>query len=117
MWFLNYKDGEMPFKLKELGAGEFNDPMGALVQYLIFSQEALHKVENLMNRPPIEVANGPLPNPDKAITMEDVQKENNVPKLKKMAKELNPQVEFPQGAKKDEVKEVLFQLLAETAER
>jgi hypothetical protein len=113
-WYLNYKDGAMPFRIKELGSGEFTDPLGSLVQYLIFAPESLHKIENLMNRGPIEMK--PVPAASDAITMEMVQAETNVPRLKKMIKTIDANEEVPKTLTKDQAKEVLFRLLAATAE-
>lgn len=112
-WMLNYKDGNMPYRLKELSGGEFGDPIGSLVSYLLSSPDALRKVENVLNRQNIKII--PEDEIKETVTIEQVQKEGNVQRLKKWIKTLEPSIKTPNTMKADDAKEILYQLLAAAA--
>ena len=112
-WMIDYQDGGTPFRLKELGGAEFGDPMGALVRYLIDNEDALRKVESILHSP-TDRPTGYM-KPSFTLTVEDVQAEYKVPKLKKWIKELSPETLTPQTMKGSEAKEILFGLLTAEA--
>lgn len=112
-WMIDYKDGRSLYRIKELSGGEFGDPLGALVDFLLASPDSLHKVEMVLNKPHLH-ARPPIPE-GTDITMEMVQKETNVPKLKKMIKMIDPDIDTPRDMNGDDAKEVLFRLLAASA--
>ena len=100
-WVIDYKDSGTPYLLKELSGDEFGDPLGTLVSYLTSEQNMLRKVEQVMGIGE-KVKDVPV------VTEEMILKESNVPKLKKLLKQLNPDVVLKQTMKGEEIKMMLL---------
>jgi hypothetical protein len=131
-WVIDYKDGGNPYTLKELAGEEFGDPLGSLVSYLATNAEALRKVRNVMGLsvpprqeapvvekapPPKEESEPVIPRMDAPLyTVEQVLQESNTPRLKKMLKEVDPDIGvLPRTLKGEDVKKMLLQRLGQAS--
>jgi len=114
-WIIDYKDGGQPYILKELSGNEFGNPLASLVNYLSIDANALRKVKNVMGAPVItpEVDEPVVvPRMDAPLyTVEQVMAVGNVPRLKKMLKEVAPDIALKPTARGDEVRQLLLQRL------
>ena len=109
-WEIDYKDGRPAYILKELSGDEFGNPLDALVGFLITEKNYLRKLETVMGvasspkkervLPPREI--------EKNITPEMVLTEHNVPRLKKLLKEIDPDAEFARNASGQHIKEMIL---------
>lgn len=121
LWVIDYKDGGQPYTLKELAGDEFGDPLGALVNYLSSNEEALRKLENVMGLtsvPKIEVPEEDepvIPRMDAPLyTNEQVFQEGNPARLKKMLREVDPDIgPLPRTLKSEEIRAMLLQRLGQ----
>lgn len=109
-WMINYQDSNLPYRLKELAGGEFGDPLGSLVNFLIYAPEELRRLETVLNRTHITNPKDTTNTAD--ITFDMVQQETNALKLKKWLRQLDPQVDIPKTHTGDQTKEMLFAVLA-----
>ena len=129
LWVIDYKDGGQPYTLKELAGDEFGDPLGALVNFLSINKGALRKVENVMGLTAVPTIEAPteetyvkeeepvIPRMDAPLyTPEQVFGEGSIMKLKKMLKEVDPDVgSLPRTLKSDEVRKMLLQKLGQAS--
>lgn len=119
IWVIDYKDGGRPYTLKELSGDEFGDPLGALVSYLSSNPGALKKVHNVIGKvpkleAPVAKEERFVPRMDAPLyTIEQVEQEGSIMKLKKMLKEVDPDIGvLPRTLKSVEVKRMLMERLA-----
>ena len=110
-WVIDYQDKGVPYILKELRGGEFGDPLGALVQFLVEEPDFLKKVENSMNRPLERPEGYEAPEEPKKEVPElefaTVMSTNNVMALKKMVKQHCPDAEVTKTMKAVDLKDIL----------
>jgi len=107
VWQLDYQDGGSPVILKELSGGEFGDPLGSLVNFLLGESEEVRKIEKIMGiakKPEIPKAPGPAPK----ITLDEVMSEQRVQSLKKMIRDNFPHIDTPNTMKKQEARDILL---------
>ena len=114
-WVIDYKDKGKPYILKELSGGEFGDPLGALVGHLMSDAAALNKVENVTGTkltPPAPAREVEIPRMDAPrYTPQQIFEEKRVPTLKKMLREIKPDVVLPTTLKGDDVRAMLLQAI------
>jgi len=107
-WEINYKDGGVPYILKELSGNEYGDPMGSLVNYLLTDNNKLRKVEAVMGLAQDDDAPKKKGEIDFELTAVMVLKENKVPVLKKWLRTLDPSADIKQNSKAQPLKEALL---------
>lgn len=115
-WVIDYKDKGKPYTLKELSGGEFGDPLGALVSHLMTDPSALNKVENVTGKKlaplePAEEVAVPRMDPPR-YTPQQIFEEKRVPTLKKMLKEMKPDIKLPTTLKGEDVRRMLLEAIA-----
>jgi len=114
-WFLDYKDGNTPYTLKELAGTEYGNPIESLVSFLATEPASLKKLENVMGigAPPTKPEPPPLP---AKLTVQMVHDTKRVPSLKKLIRDNFPDVETPNTMTGDEARGVLLSRIAELEE-
>lgn len=83
-WEIDYNDGRTNYVLMEVSSGDSSRHREVMIEYLTDNKDALHRLQGAMGEDGM-VSVG--------ITLDDILKENNPPKLRKIAKEhcsLNP---------------------------
>jgi len=106
-WVIDYKDSNTPYILKELAAGEFQNPTETLIKFLISENEKLVKLELAMGAKPKEKE------AVKELTMEKIMGISNYLQLKKMVTENVPDFVIEKGVTKTEdLKQALMSAIA-----
>lgn len=83
-WEIDYNDGRTNYVLMEVSSGDSTRHREVIIEYLTDNKDALHRLQGAMGEEGM-VSVG--------ITIDDILKENNPPRLRKIAKEhcsLNP---------------------------
>jgi hypothetical protein len=120
-WEIHYKDGGLPYPLKEMSGTEFNNHTESLVKFLVEEPTSRHKLENALgvalDRPPSTEVEEPVPEQQssvKELTIDDIRSETNYAKLKSLAKKYIPEFPVVKGVGVDQIKQALMTKLAVT---